>query len=488
MVGGFFCFVSSYATSYLVKPGDTFVGIAHKLKVKVADLKAVNGALSDTQTLKPGMVLELPHTNATPLKTSSSIFGRKSNLKPVERMQTAKLVSFNTTEALAPIASKLLSAKKYIVQNSKSGRFYVYQKGDWDWTIARRLSISIHALRAANPKLDWTRLKIGDKISIPADAKPASPAVPSKAMVASNAHSAPVIRSRYVLVNGDRVAVRKDNSATASKVTVVNAGARGRVVDRDGEWYRLAFDSGREGWVKVSYLVATKAPSAPMVARRHKASDEVKNSYVARRIPTRDEVDEDEETPVRKVKSSKVRTRVAAVSPKVKTKPRWVASHTKAPAALSTQEEDSNAFAEAEAKVSTSNDSDDSDSPAPAKHKSSLIATATKMQGIRYRYGGMSSRGIDCSGFTSTVFARNGIRLPRTAQEQASKGKAVGKGELKAGDLVFFHTVRGRRVGHVGIYIGNGKFIHASSGAKKVKVSPLSGYYSRHYVGARRVN
>jgi len=100
----------------------------------------------------------------------------------------------------------------------------------------------------------------------------------------------------------------------------------------------------------------------------------------------------------------------------------------------------------------------------------------------------MSRSATDCSGFTSQVFGREGYHLPRTSSEQATAGIPVRSKDLKPGDLVFFHTYRGRRVTHVGIYVGKGKFIHASSGGGQVQVNSLSdGYYKARLVAARRV-
>lgn len=118
-----------------------------------------------------------------------------------------------------------------------------------------------------------------------------------------------------------------------------------------------------------------------------------------------------------------------------------------------------------------------------------LLKKALTYRGVRYRWGGTSrSSGVDCSGFTSSVFASQGIKLPRTSIEQSQIGKAVSKADLKAGDLVFFRTGRSYRVNHVGIYVGEGKFIHAATGAGHVMVSSLGEkYYLRCYAMARRV-
>lgn len=119
-----------------------------------------------------------------------------------------------------------------------------------------------------------------------------------------------------------------------------------------------------------------------------------------------------------------------------------------------------------------------------------LVRTARRYLGLRYRYGGSSpSRGFDCSGFVYFLLSRYGIRAPRTAAELFRMGVPVKKSALRPGDLVFFrNTARRRGITHVGIYIGDGKFIHASSGRGRVTVTPLSDpYYAARFAGARRL-
>ncbi len=117
----------------------------------------------------------------------------------------------------------------------------------------------------------------------------------------------------------------------------------------------------------------------------------------------------------------------------------------------------------------------------------SAVRRALGYLGVRYRYGGSSSRGFDCSGFTSYIYRQHGISLPHSASAQYRHGRAISRSELQPGDLVFFRT-RGRRISHVGIYIGDGKFVHASSSRGRVRIDTLnSGYYKQRYVGARRI-
>ena len=120
------------------------------------------------------------------------------------------------------------------------------------------------------------------------------------------------------------------------------------------------------------------------------------------------------------------------------------------------------------------------------KGTNKLVKDAKRYLGTRYRYGGTTKKGIDCSAFVKAVFKKNGKNLPRTSRQQAKVGKHVKKKDLKIGDLVFF--AKHKTVSHVGMFIGNDKFIHASSGAKKVTITRLSkAYYKSHYKGARRV-
>ena len=117
-----------------------------------------------------------------------------------------------------------------------------------------------------------------------------------------------------------------------------------------------------------------------------------------------------------------------------------------------------------------------------------IVRHAASLRGVSYEYGEASRSGTDCSGLTTQVYRSVGIHLPRTSAQQSRVGVHVSKGDLKPGDLVFFHTGRGHRVTHVGIYVGHGDFIHASSGAGRVQVNSLSdGYYSRRFSTARRV-
>ena len=103
-----------------------------------------------------------------------------------------------------------------------------------------------------------------------------------------------------------------------------------------------------------------------------------------------------------------------------------------------------------------------------------------KYMGIPYVSGGSTPAGFDCSGFTQYVFRQYGISIPRTSGGQGGAGSQVSRGDLKPGDLVIFS-------GHVGIYVGNGSFIHSPSTGKSIQISSLSGYWSSKFICGRRV-
>ncbi len=119
------------------------------------------------------------------------------------------------------------------------------------------------------------------------------------------------------------------------------------------------------------------------------------------------------------------------------------------------------------------------------KFRIDIIERAKQFIGTPYCWGGENSNCTDCSGFVSQVFQSIGIILPRTAAEQYNFGTEISDNDLQAGDLVFF--IRNNKIGHVGIYLGNNKFIHSSS-SKGVTVSDLNDkYYRTTYAGARRI-
>ena len=119
----------------------------------------------------------------------------------------------------------------------------------------------------------------------------------------------------------------------------------------------------------------------------------------------------------------------------------------------------------------------------PSSLGARAVALAKRELGVRYVYGGESPSGFDCSGLMQYVYARLGVPIPRVAADQYRAGRHVSRADLRPGDLVFFD-----HLGHVGMYVGGGRFIHAPHTGTVVEISSLSGWYSEMYVGATRVS
>lgn len=128
--------------------------------------------------------------------------------------------------------------------------------------------------------------------------------------------------------------------------------------------------------------------------------------------------------------------------------------------------------------------------PAGRQEADELIGSAMGLLGVAYRYGGSSaSTGFDCSGFMQHIFSRSmQISLPRTSAEQAQTGTFVSRSNLQPGDMVFFRTMGGKRISHVGLYLGNDRFIHAPRTGRRIEITSLSNkYWNAKYATARRI-
>jgi cell wall-associated NlpC family hydrolase len=116
-----------------------------------------------------------------------------------------------------------------------------------------------------------------------------------------------------------------------------------------------------------------------------------------------------------------------------------------------------------------------------------VSGTALSLRGVPYRNGGADPKGFDCSGLVWYVFARHGLAVPRTVEDQFRAGDEVRAQELRAGDLVFF-TTTGGGASHVGIAVGGDSFVHAPSASGVVRVERLgTDYWSSRFIGGRRV-
>ena len=393
------------SSTYTVRKGDTLSQIAERLHTSERSLREANG-LGKKNTLHLGMKLTVP--------------GGKTAAK---------------THKAAPPAH--------------SGDTYTVKAGENDWIIANRAGIKLSVLHTLNPDVRWSSLQPGAHIRIPG----------GRAVAAKT----PRLRSRYAVVTGDAVSVRKQQGVGGDLICTVDAGTRVSVLARDGGWYMLRFPKGTVGWVRGDLLKPVAAPGverpATVVAKRttHTAPSKVvhteKKSYVSA---------------IRRKPSNTVKTAQPSRAERIA---KWNKHVANVQARYAKKAQRGHRYV-----------------VAPLTNGGDLIARAETFKGVRYSWGSASRSGTDCSGFTTQVFRGEGVKLPRTSREQSTVGNKVGRDKLAKGDLVFFHTGRGSRVTHVGIYMGGGKFIHASSGGGKVQVNNLSdGYYSNRFVTGRRV-
>jgi cell wall-associated NlpC family hydrolase/LysM repeat protein len=330
-------------------------------------------------------------------------------------------------------------------------------------------------------QIGWVRSDMTVPIDEPSSARPSPVAAPAPT------------GSRVKVVKTD-VRVRSGASTSQKVVGKVDSGAVGAVRDRKNGWIKAEFSNGVTGWVRADMVQAITTQQAVKSAQAPKPAAKAIPAALASAAYVRAKGDSVRLRSGPSVERSQVGSVSSGDFGKVlEVKGDWVKAEWVGKRAAWARADflSPMSASEAEALIQKRRSAPPRTKPsapsaAVAGGAAAIISTAQAQAGIRYRWGGTSRSGFDCSGFTSYVFAKHGVRLPRTSIEQSRFGQAVSRGSLQPGDLVFFKT-RGSRVSHVGIYTGGGRFIHASSGGGRVTTSSLTGYYDRRYAGARRV-
>jgi cell wall-associated NlpC family hydrolase len=333
-------------------------------------------------------------------------------------------------------------------------------------SIARKYHLSVHAIAVANPGIDVDSVPDGHKLRIPDASHKSAPHKSESKKVVSHkgaAHKAATAKIRiasghhkiaYAL--GDNVGLRKGPGERFHRVAAAYRGEKLIVSAVKDGWAHVTMRSGHAGWIRHDFVKYDHAgvPVTNVAAHAKKAAH-------AEAVAAKRRAHE---------------KRLAAL-----------AKHGGKTHALRLARADHHAHAAQHRHpqhVVTRNH----DRSHEATGDASVVGTAIAYRGTPYRYGSSGGGSFDCSGFTRFVYGRKGVSLPHSAKEQFHQGHSVGRGELKEGDLVFFHTVT-PGISHVGIYAGNGKFVHASSRRSGgVRVDRLdSGYYSGAFRGGRRV-
>lgn len=393
------------------------------------------------------------------------------------------------------------SSDAKVVTKASGGNVAVLaQKGDW------------FKVRCQHGSEGWVRqdfIQVATKSSSPKVKTISLDPVPAVAAKYSGSTSG---LTRYVNLQPRNVNIRKGPSTSNSIANTVHGG-KALVVDKWEDWYKLKFQHGTVGWVRKDALnfpsnfdyknsrnaptttVATKAPAKPKenVVEIVDSGEVVTPETVAVKTTPKDNGSEGikamvmgDRIDVRRgaSKSNSLIMRMAGGPATIVDSHGdwkqlkfpggtvgWVhESHVSYPGHVITEPPPT---------YVASNDGGKLDG---------LMKEAYdfKRRGVRYGYGSSSRSITDCSGFTLQAFRSIGVSLPRTAREQATRGVKVGRWELKPGDLVFFNT-RGY-ISHVGIYIGNQHFIHASSGGGRVMESSLNEtYYGKKFLFGKRI-
>ena len=335
------------------------------------------------------------------------------------------------------------SAKASSSRSSAAGaeQAHVVQQGDSLWLIARQHGVTVRALAKANSLRSTAVLRVGSRLKIPGTAEPAAQKAASPAAEAPKAAEAKAAEAKtaeaeaaepatHFVRDGESLWTIARKYGTSVQALAAANGLRPESVLRVGRELTIpgegSAESADEGPRTRLYIVKS-GDSLWEIARRH--------GTTVRSLAAANGLDAD---------------RVLRVG-------------------MTLQVPDVLA-----------NLADDAEG-------NRFVRAALEYRGVRYRWGGMSTRGMDCSGLVALVLRDYGINAPHNSKALYKLGEAVSREELEAGDLVFFHTTR-PGISHVGMYIGEGKFVHASSSKGRVRVDRLdTGYYSKRLVGARRV-
>lgn len=340
----------------------------------------------------------------------------------------------------------------------------------------------------------------------------------------------PPKRHKDALVKVETARLRKGPGSHHKPTGMLDAGRSARVIGKRDGWVKVRLGTGTEGWVRSDLLSVSKKASrdhddAPARSKKSRKVAAVKSNKAAKKAKyvaavSVKKAQKHNAAPVKAAKArftprySVPKQAKTLVSRPVPTPAPQVSavieretpllrpvSLRSAASALSEASRDTRQAAEAAARLARGEqDTNQVDltsvpaatpSPAPINRASTraerIVRTALSYRGTPYRHGATGRGAFDCSGFTLYLFGKEGEQLPRTAAEQFSRGQKIEKSALLPGDLVFFKNTYKHGVSHVGVYIGNGDFVHAAGTGRGVRVDTLSKqFYINHWAGARR--
>jgi len=336
-------------------------------------------------------------------------------------------------------------------QSATAPQVHVVKQGDTLSTIAQRHGLTVNELKRLNG-LNSSRLKIGQKLALSRAAAPPTPQS-GKASASSGAKASPPISAAqadvYVVKSGDSLHnIARRHGLTVEQLKKNNALTGNQI--KPGQ--RLLLAKGGHA-----------APAAPRSQERPAAETHVvRQGDTLYAIARRHGMAVDDLKRINDLNGSQLRIgqRLALASSEPEPSPLLLPGDTAEDEVL-------------ELAFSSTTD---------------LEQAAFSFLATPYRFGGNSRKGIDCSAFVQQVFREVDINLPRSAREQFRVGTEIERDELQAGDLLFFRTYA-KFPSHVGIYLGDGKMIHASSRSRRVVVTDIDyPYYRKRFIGAKRVS
>lgn len=371
----------------------------------------------------------------------------------------------NTKHITVKLAALIVFTLFITASWSSAATQYVIRKGDNPSSIAKKHKIRVEALLSAN-KVSPANMKVGTKIIIPA--KEASAKGGKKPR--SNRNMASVkSRGHKVARKTQETAPEVASTAAAVQDNTYHTVKKGDTIATVSKKYALTAEELKE----LNNLKGRKLKSGQrlLVKRIGPKTYTVKKGDTIWNIARKFDMDANDLITMNELDSGAVQ-----VGQKI-----YLEEKVDATSAETYQQVLGRNVEEELKKVAQS----DEFAEQPTQDKVTIFAK--KMLNIPYKFGGTSILGIDCSAYVKKVYGLLGMNLPRTAREQFKEGEAIDRDELSIGDLVFFKTYASFP-SHVGIYLGNNLFIHASSKGKKVTIDSLeTPYYFKRFIGGKRL-